>query len=59
MANYCYMDDLGIADDDPIIYGENKKIHLWAYKAEQGQEAWAAKINGVIKLEQFIESKTN
>ena len=30
------MDDLGIADDDPIFYGENKKIHLWAYDAEQG-----------------------
>ena len=51
------MDDLGIADEDPIFYGENKKIHLWAYDAEQGQEAWAANINGVIKLEQFIESK--
>ena len=51
------MDDLCIADDDPIFYGENKKIHLWAYDAEQGQEAWAANINGVIKLEQFIELK--
>ncbi len=51
------MDDLGIADDDPIFYGENKKIHLWAYDAEQGQEAWAANINGVIRLEQFIEFK--
>ena len=39
------MDDLCIADDDPIFYGENKKIHLWAYDAEQGQEAWAANIN--------------
>ena len=51
------MDDLGIADDDPIFYGDNPKIHLWAYEAEQGQEAWAADINGVIKLEEFIKLK--
>ena len=54
-----YRDDQGgflVAGID-YFYGENKKIHLWAYDAEQGQEAWAANINGVIKLEQFIESK--
>ena len=51
------MDDLGIADDDPIFYGDNPKIHLWAYEPEQGQEAWAADINGVVKLEEFIKSK--
>ncbi len=51
------MDDLGIADDDPIFCGPTKKIYLWAFDAEQGQEAWAANINGVIKLEQFVESK--
>ncbi len=51
------MDGLGIADDDPIFYGENPKIHLWAYNAEQGQEAWAADINGVVKLEGFIKLK--
>ena len=51
------MNDLGIPDNDPIFYGENKKIHLWAYDAQKGQEAWAANINGVIKLQKFIESK--
>ena len=30
------MDDLEIADEDPIFYDENKKIHLWAYDADQG-----------------------
>ena len=51
------MDDLGIADDDPIFYGDNPKIHLWAYESEQGHEAWSADINGVVKLEEFIKSK--
>jgi len=49
------MDDLGIADDDPIFYCDNQKIHLCAYDADQVQEAWAADINGVIKLEEFIK----
>ena len=50
------MDDLWIAYDDPVFYGDNPKIHLWAYEAEQGQEAWAADINKVIRLEDFIKS---
>ena len=51
------MDQLGIEDDDPVISGLEQKIFIWGFEPEQGHNAWAADINGVIKLEQFIKTQ--
>ena len=52
------MYDLGLRDDDPIFKdGEDKKIFVWGNEASQGQEAWYANINGIIKLENFVQYK--
>ena len=50
--------DLDIAEDDPIFQqGKKQMIYVWGYDNKQGQEAWCADINGVIKLENFIKNK--
>ena len=52
------MYDLGLREDDPIFKdGEDKKIFVWGNEASQGQEAWYANINGIIKLENFVQYK--
>ena len=52
------MYDLGLRDDDPIFKdGEDKKIFVWGNEASQGQQAWYANINGIIKLENFVQYK--
>jgi hypothetical protein len=52
------MYDLGLREDDPIFKdGEDKKIFVWGNEASQGQEAWYTNINGIIKLENFVQYK--
>ena len=52
------MYDLGLRDDDPIFKdGEDKKIFVWGNEASQGQQAWYGNINGIIKLESFVQNK--
>ena len=52
------MYDLGLREDDPIFKdGEDKKIFVWGNEASQGQQAWYANINGIIKLESFVRYK--
>ena len=51
------MDQLGIEDDDPVISGLEQKIFIWGFDPKQGHDAWAADINGVIKLEKFIKTQ--
>ena len=49
--------DLDIENDAVFKKGSNQKIFVWGYDSAQGQEAWGADINGVIKLEKFIKEK--
>ena len=52
------MYDLGLREDDPIFKdGEDKKIFVWGNEASQGQQAWYANINGIIRLESFVRYK--
>ena len=52
------MYDLGLREDDPIFKdGEDKKIFVWCNEASQGQQAWYANINGIIRLESFVRYK--
>ena len=52
------MYDLGLREDDPIFKdGEDKKIFVWGNEASQGQQAWYANINGIIRLESFVRCK--
>ena len=52
------MYDLGLREDDPIFKdGEDKKIFVWGNEISQGQQAWYANINGIIKLENFVQYK--
>ena len=52
------MYDLGLREDDPIFKdGEDKKIFVWGKEASQGQQAWYANINGIIRLESFVRCK--
>ena len=52
------MYDLGLKDDDPIFKeGEQKQIFVWGNELKQGQQAWYANINGIIKLENFVRYK--
>lgn len=53
------LDDLGIDPLDPIFKPghPDQRIWLWGYEPGQGQQAWDASINGVIKLEEFIRQK--
>ena len=51
------MDDLGISEDDPVMQGEKQMIFVWGYDPVQGHDAWSCNINGVIKLENFIQEK--
>jgi len=51
------MDDLAIDPADLLLTNSDpkQKIWIWAYAPEQGHDAWCADINGVVKLEAFIE----
>ena len=52
--------DLGIdPDTDPLLMPghPDQMIHIWGYDPLQGHAAWICDIQGVIRLEQFIERK--
>ena len=49
------MYDLGIEDDPVFQKGEEQKIFVWGFDAKQGQQAWYGNINGIIKLENFVQ----
>ena len=51
--------DIGIDTDiDPLFQpGPQQMIWTWAYAPEQGHNAWICDINGVLRLEQFIEAE--
>ena len=51
------MYDLGIEDDPVFQKGEEQKIFVWGFDAKQGQQAWYGNINGIIKLENFVQYK--
>ncbi len=51
------MYDLGIEDDPVFKEGEEQKIFVWGYESSQGQQAWFGNINGIIKLENFVQYK--
>ena len=51
------MYDLGIEDDPVFHKGEEQKIFVWGFDAKQGQQAWYGNINGIIKLENFVQYK--
>lgn len=53
------MNDLGLNEDDPIfeVGGKNQKIFVWGHDHTQGHKAWAADINGIIKLEKFVKTE--
>ena len=53
------MNDLGLNEDDPIfeVGGKNQKIFVWGHDHTQGHKAWAADINGIIKLEEFVKQE--
>ena len=51
------MYDLGIEDDPIFQKGEEQNIFVWGFDAKQGQQAWYGNINGIIKLENFVQYK--
>ena len=51
------MYDLGIEDDPVFKDGEEKQIFVWGSESSQGQQAWFGNINGIIKLENFVQYK--
>ena len=51
------MYDLGIEDDQVFKDGEEKQIFVLGNEASQGHQAWYGNINGLIKLENFVQFK--
>jgi len=53
------MNDLGLNEDDPIfeVGCKDQKIFVWGHDHTQGHKAWAANINGIIKLEKFVQNE--
>ena len=50
------MYELAVSENSPLFKkGLNQKIFVWGYEQKQGQPAWAANINGIVKLKKFIE----
>tara|TARA_Y100001978_G_C23659683_1_gene418013 strand:+ start:32 stop:1330 length:1299 start_codon:yes stop_codon:yes gene_type:complete len=50
------MYELAVSENSPLFAkGKNQKIFVWGYEQKQGQPAWAANINGIVKLKKFIE----
>ncbi len=49
------MYDLGIENDAVLKEGEEQKIFVWGFDSKQGQQAWYGNINGIIKLENFVQ----
>ena len=50
------MYELAVSENSPLFAkGKNQKIFVWGYEQKQGQSAWAANINGIVKLKKFIE----
>ncbi len=50
------MYELAVSENSPLFNkGKNQKIFVWGYEQKQGQPAWAANINGIVKLKKFIE----
>ena len=50
------MYELAVSENSPLFRkGKNQMIFVWGYEKMQGQPAWAANINGIVKLKKFIE----
>ena len=50
------MYELAVSENSPLFRkGKNQMIFVWGYEQKQGQPAWAANINGIVKLKKFIE----
>jgi len=53
------LEDLAIDPLDPVFKPGHpeQRIWVWGHEPGQGHQAWDASINGVIKLQQFIQAK--
>jgi KaiC/GvpD/RAD55 family RecA-like ATPase len=49
------LDDMDAADDPMLTPGPDQRLFIWADAPEQGQVAWCADINGMVRLVSFIE----
>ncbi|QBE68374.1 hypothetical protein SynWH8101_0784 [Synechococcus sp. WH 8101] len=53
------LEDLAIDPLDPVFKPghPDQRIWVWGHEPGQGHQAWDASINGVIRLQQFIQAK--